>query len=92
MTDNSETLLIEYDIDGRRSVDRPVVLKFEQSNVDKAESAILAFMLTYSENTPEELLTKFRVQIHKIDSQVILFDKIFNRKGVPKNTKRTSVR
>lgn len=81
LTDNSETLLIEYDIDGRKSVDSPVVLKFEQSNVDKAESAILAFMLTYGETTPEELLTKFRVQIHKEDSQVILFDKIFNKNG-----------
>ena len=40
------------------------------------------FLLTYGETTSEELLAKFRVQIYKQDSQLILFDEIFDKNGI----------
>ena len=78
LSDSSETLIVEFEIDGMKSVDRPVVLDFKQSNVDSAESALLSFMLTYSESTPEDRLANFRVQIFQQGSQLILYNNIFN--------------
>ncbi|MFX0010042.1 MAG: hypothetical protein ACFE9R_06990 [Candidatus Hermodarchaeota archaeon] len=77
LNDVSETFLIEYEIKGRKNVENPVTLFFWQRNVVKAESASISFLLTYGETTLPEQLSDFRVQIFKLGSELILYDKIF---------------
>ena len=77
LSDTSETFLYEYNIGGRMTIDTPVTLLFEQTKVEKAESAGISFLLTYGEITPNELLSDIRVQIYKQDSELIIYDNIF---------------
>ena len=81
LLDDSETHLIDYEIDGRKSLRTPVVLNFKTNNIDKAKSASLTYMITYGETTPEDLLSKFRVMIYKLESNGVLYDEILNFYG-----------
>ncbi|MHA1106494.1 MAG: hypothetical protein ACTSPN_12370 [Promethearchaeota archaeon] len=44
-----------YERDGRKSVENPVILTFDQKRVKNAASAHITFLLAYGETVPSEL-------------------------------------
>ena len=93
LPDSSESILYDYEIDGRKTVNDPVELMFEQKKVEKADSASISFLLTYGETTPEDYLSDIRVQIFKQDSEIILFDETFSTHGTERYfTKNTDIK
>ena len=81
LSDNFETYSCTYKIEGRKSVENPVILQFGKKNIEKTASAQLSFLLTYGETTPNNSLTDFHMQIYKHDSELVLFDHIFRTNG-----------
>ncbi|MFX1374353.1 MAG: PKD domain-containing protein [Promethearchaeota archaeon] len=81
LSDNFETYSCSYKIDGRKSVENPVVLKFGKKNIEKTASAQLSFLLTYGETTSNNSLADFHIQIYKLDSELVLFDHIYRTNG-----------
>ncbi|MBY8985079.1 MAG: PKD domain-containing protein [Candidatus Lokiarchaeota archaeon] len=74
LADNEETVNFNYEIDGRKEVSAPVILNFAKRNVEKAASAGINFLLTYGEEVSNDLLSDIKIQIFKLDSELILYE------------------
>ncbi|MHA1374097.1 MAG: hypothetical protein ACTSR7_07365 [Promethearchaeota archaeon] len=71
-----------YERDGRKSVENPVILTFDQKRVKNAASAHITFLLAYGETVPTEFLSDIRVRIFKQESELILYDKVIETNNV----------
>jgi len=81
LSDSSEIIPYSFKINGRKNVENPVILEFELSGVEKAESASLSFLLAYEQTTPNESLSDVRVQIFKYDTELIFFNEEIKLNG-----------
>jgi hypothetical protein len=81
LTDSSEIINYNFQIDSRKSVENGVILKFEQDGIDKAVSSSLFYLLSYSETALNESISDIRVVIFKADTELIIVDKIYEMDG-----------
>jgi PKD repeat protein len=89
LADNEEMVNFNYEIDGRKDVSAPVILQFAKMDVETAASAGVNFLLTYGEEVSNDLLSDIRIQIFKLDSELILFDEVVKTNGIERYFSRT---
>ncbi len=89
LADNEEMVNFNYEIDGRKDVSTPVILHFAKRDVETAASAGVNFLLTYGEDASSDLLSDIRIQIFKLDSELILYDDIILTNGTERYFSRT---